>query len=79
LAASAGDNILRKGGPIITRSDFLVINTIDLAVRVGAVPDVMDRDARRRRGERPFIFSNLKTGLGLNEIGDFMIKQGMLA
>jgi len=79
LAASAGDKNLRKGGPIITRSDFLVINTIDLAVRVGAVPDVMDRDARRRRGERPFIFSNLKTGLGLNEIGDFMIKQGMLA
>jgi urease accessory protein len=78
IDVSAGDKIPRKGGPGITRSDLLVINKIDLAPHVGASLDVMDRDARKMRGERPFVFSNLKTGEGLREIIDFINKQGML-
>jgi urease accessory protein len=78
IDVSAGDKIPRKGGPGITRSDLLVINKIDLAPHVGASLEVMDRDARKMRGERPFIFSNLKTGQGLKEIADFIARQGML-
>ena len=62
IDVAAGDKIPRKGGPGITRSDLLVINKIDLAPLVGAVLEVMDRDARKMRGERPFVFTNLKAG-----------------
>jgi urease accessory protein len=78
IDVSAGDKIPRKGGPGITRSDLLVINKIDLAPYVGASLEVMDRDARKMRGERPFVFTNLKTGKGLNDVMDFIIVQGML-
>ncbi len=78
IDVSAGDKIPRKGGPGITRSDLLVINKIDLAPHVGASLDVMERDARKMRGERPFIFSNLKTGQGLAEIASFIEVAGML-
>ena len=79
IDVAAGEKIPRKGGPGITRSDLLVINKIDLAPMVGASLDVMATDAKRMRGERPFIFSNLKTGQGLTEIIAFIEKQGMLA
>ena len=78
IDVSAGDKIPRKGGPGITRSDLLVINKIDLAHYVGASLEIMDRDARKMRGERPFVFSNLKTGEGLCAIADFIIDKGML-
>ncbi len=78
IDVSAGDKIPRKGGPGITRSDLLVINKIDLAPYVGASLAVMDRDAKKMRGDSPFIFSNLKTGEGLSGIEAFIIKQGML-
>ncbi|MDD5273751.1 MAG: urease accessory protein UreG [Methylovulum sp.] len=78
IDVSAGDKIPRKGGPGITRSDLLVINKIDLAPYVGASLEVMDRDAKKMRGERPFVFSNLKTGTGLGDIEAFIIKAGML-
>ena len=68
IDVAAGDKIPRKGGPGITRSDLLVINKIDLAPYVGASLDVMDRDARRMRGDAPFVFTNLKTGEGVQEI-----------
>ncbi|WP_431304454.1 urease accessory protein UreG [Sediminicoccus sp. BL-A-41-H5] len=79
IDVSAGDKIPRKGGPGITRSDLLVINKIDLAPLVGADLSVMDRDARRMRGQRPFIFSNLKIDKGVAEIADFILEQGGLA
>ena len=72
IDVSAGDKIPRKGGPGITRSDLLVINKIDLAPLVGADLDVMDRDATRMRGERPFLFTNLKAGQGVDEIVKFI-------
>jgi urease accessory protein len=75
---AAGDKIPRKGGPGIVKSDLLIINKIDLAPYVGASLEVMDRDARRMRGEKPFLFSNLKTGQGLAEIVRFIETQGML-
>lgn len=78
IDVSAGDKIPRKGGPGITRSDLLVINKIDLAPYVGASLEVMDRDAKKMRGERPFVFSNLKTGTGLETIRNFIIQAGML-
>ncbi|MEQ8230832.1 MAG: urease accessory protein UreG [Gammaproteobacteria bacterium] len=78
IDVSAGDKIPRKGGPGVTRSDLLVINKIDLAPHVGASLEVMDRDARAQRGERPFVFSNLKTGEGLDTIIDFILTAGML-
>ena len=78
IDVAAGEKIPRKGGPGITRSDLLVINKIDLAPMVGASLEVMATDAKRMRGERPFIFSNLKTGQGLAEIIAFIIGQGML-
>ena len=70
IDVSAGDKIPRKGGPGITRSDLLVINKIDLAELVGADLDVMDRDARKMRGEKPFVFTNIKTGSGVDEVAE---------
>ena len=78
IDVAAGDKIPRKGGPGITKSDLLVINKIDLAPHVGASLDIMDRDARKMRGTRPFIFSNLKTKQGLEEIVQYIVEQGML-
>ncbi|MEO8101204.1 MAG: urease accessory protein UreG [Betaproteobacteria bacterium] len=78
IDVAAGDKIPRKGGPGIVKSDLLVINKIDLAPMVGASLEVMDRDARRMRGERPFVFTNLKTGQGLDSVIQFVIDQGML-
>lgn len=79
IDVSAGDKIPRKGGPGIMKSDLLVINKIDLAPYVGASLEVMDRDARRMRGERPFVFSNLKEGRGLNEIVAFIEHRGLFS
>jgi urease accessory protein len=78
IDVAAGDKIPRKGGPGITKSDLLVINKIDLAPMVGASLEVMDRDARKMRGERPFVFSNLKTNKGLDQIVEFIERQGMV-
>jgi len=78
IDVAAGDKIPRKGGPGIMRSDLLIINKIDLAPYVGASLEVMDRDAKKMRGERPFVFTNLKTGQGLDEVVNFIVKQGML-
>jgi len=78
IDVAAGDKIPRKGGPGITRSDLLVINKIDLAPMVGASLDVMERDARRMRGERPFVFTNLKTGQGLDAVERFVVERGMV-
>ena len=78
IDVSAGDKIPRKGGPGITRSDLLIINKTDLAPLVGASLEVMDRDAKKMRGERPFVFSNLKAGDGLQAIIDFIETEGML-
>ena len=75
IDVAAGDKIPRKGGPGITKSDLLVINKIDLAPYVGADLGVMDRDARNMRGEKPFVFSNLKTQEGLAKITDFIVKK----
>ncbi len=78
IDVSAGDKIPRKGGPGITRSDLLVINKIDLAPLVGADLGVMDRDAKKMRADRPFVFTNLKKGEGLATIVDFIIETGGL-
>jgi len=78
IDVAAGDKIPRKGGPGITKSDLLVINKIDLAPMVGANLEVMDRDARRMRGERPFVFTNLKSGQGLAEVIGFVETRGLL-
>jgi urease accessory protein len=78
IDVSAGDKIPRKGGPGITRSDLLVINKIDLAPLVGADLGVMDRDARRMRGDRPFLFSNLKVNKGIDEVIQFIVDKGGL-
>ena len=78
IDVSAGDKIPRKGGPGITRSDLLVINKIDLAPFVGASLEVMDRDARRMRGERPFVFANIRAGIGVQEIAAFIETEGGL-
>ncbi|GAB0112601.1 urease accessory protein UreG [Acidisoma sp. C75] len=79
IDVSAGDKIPRKGGPGITRSDLLVINKIDLAPHVGASLDVMDRDARKMRGERPFVFTNIRAGQGVADIAAFIERQGGLS
>ncbi|HWS01763.1 MAG TPA: urease accessory protein UreG [Gammaproteobacteria bacterium] len=78
IDVAAGDKIPRKGGPGITKSDLLIINKIDLAPHVGASLEVMDRDAKKMRGERPFVFTNMKTGEGLNSVIDFIRHHGML-
>ncbi|QLQ23968.1 MAG: urease accessory protein UreG [Dechloromonas sp.] len=78
IDVAAGEKIPRKGGPGITKSDLLVINKIDLAPMVGASLDVMARDAKAQRGERPFVFSNLKVGQGLPEIIAFITERGMI-
>jgi urease accessory protein len=78
IDVAEGDKIPRKGGPGITRSDLLVINKIDLAPYVGASLEVMERDARRMRGERPFVFTNLREGQGVEEIAAFLVREGML-
>ena len=78
IDVAAGDKIPRKGGPGITKSDLLVINKIDLAPHVGASLNVMEKDARKMRGDKPFLFSDLKNGVGIEEIESFIIKQGLL-
>lgn len=78
IDVSAGDKIPRKGGPGITRSDLLVINKTDLAPYVGASLEVMGRDAAHMRGERPFMFTNLKQSQGLSEVADFIVHEGLL-
>ncbi len=78
IDVSAGDKIPRKGGPGITRSDLLIINKIDLAEHVGASLEVMRRDAARMRGDKPFVFANMKTGESLDAISDFIVREGML-
>lgn len=79
IDVAAGDKIPRKGGPGITRSDLLVINKIDLAPLVGASLEVMDRDAKKMRGKRPFVFTNLKENKGVAEIAAFIAETGGLA
>ena len=78
IDVSAGDKIPRKGGPGITRSDLLVINKIDLAPYVGASLEVMDRDSKRMRGERPFVFTNIRAGKGVDEVAHFIERSGGL-
>ena len=78
IDVAAGDKIPRKGGPGIMKSDLLVINKIDLAPMVGASLEVMERDSRKMRGERPFVFTNLKTGQGLDTIVRFIQRHGMM-
>jgi len=78
IDVAAGEKIPRKGGPGITRSALLVINKVDLAPYVGASLEVMARDAKRMRGERPFVFTNLRTGEGVDQVIDFIVKQGLL-
>ena len=78
IDVAAGEKIPRKGGPGITRSDLLLINKTDLAPLVGADLSVMDRDAKKMRGDRPFVFSNLKTGDGVDDIIAFIVRHGML-
>lgn len=78
IDVAAGDKIPRKGGPGITRSDLLVINKIDLAPYVGASLEVMERDARRMRGDRPFVFTNIRAGLGVEEVARFIEERGGL-
>ena len=78
IDVAAGEKIPRKGGPGITRSDLLVINKIDLAPHVGASLEVMDRDARRMRGTRPFLFANVRAGKGVAEVAEFICRAGGL-
>ena len=78
IDVASGEKIPRKGGPGITRSALLVINKIDLAPYVGADLGVMARDAKKMRGDRPFVFTNLRTGEGVQEVIDFIVKQGLL-
>lgn len=78
IDVSAGDKIPRKGGPGITKSDLLIINKIDIAEQVHASLEVMERDSRKMRGERPFVFTNLYDGVGLEEIVRFILDKGML-
>ena len=78
IDVAAGDKIPRKGGPGVTRSDLLVINKVDLAPLVGASLEVMERDARRMRGDRPFVFTNLKAGEGVDSVARFVVVAGGL-
>ena len=79
IDVAAGDKIPRKGGPGITKSDLLIINKVDLAPMVGASLEVMARDASRMRGNRPFVFTNLKTGAGADAVVRFVVERGMIA
>ena len=79
IDVAAGDKIPSKGGPGITRSDLLVINKIDLAPHVGASLEVMERDAKRMRGARPFVFTNVRAGEGVDAVVDFIEEKGGLA
>jgi len=78
IDVAAGDKIPRKGGPGITKSDLLIINKTDLAPHVGASLEVMDRDARKMRGTKPFVFTNLKTGAGVEDVCAFVVREGLL-
>ena len=78
IDVAAGDKIPRKGGPGITKSDLLIINKTDLAPHVGASLEVMDRDAKKMRGTRPFVFTNLKSGEGVESVCEFVVKAGLL-
>jgi len=78
IDVAAGDKIPRKGGPGITKSDLLIINKIDLAPHVGASLEVMDRDATKMRGAKPFVFTNLKTGVGVDDVCEFIVRAGLL-
>jgi urease accessory protein len=78
IDVAGGEKIPRKGGPGITRSDLLIINKTDLAPHVGANLDVMAADARRQRGDRPFVFTNLRTGEGVDDVVSFIREQGLL-
>ncbi|SFW15898.1 urease accessory protein UreG [Nitrosovibrio sp. Nv17] len=78
IDVAGGEKIPRKGGPGITRSALLVINKIDLAPYVGANLEIMARDAKKMRGERPFVFTNMHTGEGIDQVIDFIVKQGLL-
>ncbi|HXK17679.1 MAG TPA: urease accessory protein UreG [Polyangiaceae bacterium] len=78
IDVAGGDKIPRKGGPGITKSDLLVINKTDLAPHVGASLEVMDRDARKMRGDRPFVFTSIRNGEGIEPIVSFIIREGML-
>jgi urease accessory protein len=78
IDVAAGDKIPRKGGPGITKSDLLIINKIDLAPMVGASLEVMERDAKKMRGARPLVFTNLKTGQGVDTVIKFIETEGML-
>jgi len=78
IDVAGGEKIPRKGGPGITRSDLLIINKTDLAPYVGASLQIMESDARRMRGDKPFVFTNLKTGQGVSEICDFIVREGLL-
>jgi urease accessory protein len=78
IDVAGGDKIPRKGGPGITKSDLLVINKTDLAPHVGASLEVMDRDARRMRGDKPFVFTSIRQGEGLQPVVDFVIRHGLL-
>ena len=78
IDVAGGEKIPRKGGPGITKSDLLIINKMDLAPYVGASLAIMDSDAKRMRGERPFVFTNLKTGVGVVRVVEFIVERGML-
>jgi urease accessory protein len=78
IDVAGGDKIPRKGGPGITKSDLLVINKIDLAPHVGASLEVMDRDARIQRGTKPFLFTNIRAGVGVDQVASFVVEQGLL-
>ena len=75
---AGGDKIPRKGGPGTTKSDLLIINKTDLAPHVGASLEVMDRDGRKMRGERPFVFTSIRQGEGLEAVVSFIVREGML-
>jgi urease accessory protein len=78
IDVAAGDKIPRKGGPAISKSDLLVINKVDLAQAVGASLEVFSRDSKSMRGEKPFVFTNLKSGTGAKEVADFIVKAGLM-
>jgi urease accessory protein len=78
IDVAGGDKIPRKGGPGITKSDLLIINKTDLAPHVGASLEVMDRDAARMRGPKPFVFTSIRNGQGIRPVADFVIRHGLL-